>query len=464
MTLLAEQMAGGAEAPAAVTEGAGAEAPAKGSKGKGTQQREGSTSNGKGKRGGGQRSEVRGQAETPRNLTVTGLAAQLRENRANPGDGEGEGARTAKNGKGKATAAGAVVEAGESTTPAGNESVRGQAVPDPILEEAEAEVDGAAPEGAELDTEARAAEPKWRQQLAPEIREALDELGLENGQQKLIARIHRLVDERDAERQGRLELLRKGNGIGNGKVTDEVTDEGMGNQARGVFANGDDPVSYHPEMQRLEGEIAQLEGNVTWAEEHGEGGTLRNRETGEPVELDEAGVRKQRRSWERRLNELYSERAVTRGQLQTRFEAKRQETQKTVGTLYPWMDDAKTAEYQEALAVLNEMPGVTLRPDWELIVGDLVVARLSRKGKAGALRNGVGNGSGKVTDKVTDKVRPRREPTPMPAGASAQPPGGGDALDMELAEAQEEFRKTGTQRSYQKVLRLERELKLTRRG
>lgn len=238
------------------------------------------------------------------------------------------------------------------------------------------------------------------------LAEVLADGRLPDGQRRLVQRIHQLVDQRDAERNLRIELER------NAPPAQPPADPaGAGAEAA--------PVAQPAEsvLQQLDRQTAELRSAIAWARANPDGGTLRNAQ-GQPVEVDAAGVAAYAAQWNEELTRTIVQRETQAMQVEAAAaEAHRQgvvryqAAEAEARTAYPWLAQAASPEYAEARVVIRENPGITALPDWPLMVGDMVTRRMMRK-KAGAAAPPI------VAPPLT---RPRAVAVPTPVVTTATP-------------------------------------------
>lgn len=257
-----------------------------------------------------------------------------------------------------------------------------------------------------------------------EIAAAIEAAKLPNGQKKLVGRIHELVDQRDAYRNRALSLqaeLEETKAQALQKVNDPAKPS----------ANGT-PFDANPLVTKLNRELADIRGSLTWLSQNPEGGYVPDGKGGQ-IEIDPGRARELRQQLEDRRVELAAEKSATVAQLRSQFEQARVEYHAKAVKTYPWLANQRSQEYQTAQNVLAVIPEIKERmPGWELLVGDLVTAVMARtKPKA-----------------ITANVPPKRPgpsvPTAIVTAPTAAQPKVMDPGARALKEAEERFQESGT--------------------
>jgi len=185
-----------------------------------------------------------------------------------------------------------------------------------------------------------------------------------------------------------------------GRVTEqrnELREENAELKARlaGLEKSAPQPKAAHVADGTFDGErnvqeateaLAGVRAFLKWADANPDGGSFS--EDGKTYELSAEDVRSYRRQSEEESIRLHTKREARLERLRADFDTQRAATHAEAVKLYPWIEQKASAEFQEALAVIRENPGVLKRADFELIVARQVAGqRLERealkKAKAG---------------------------------------------------------------------------------
>lgn len=204
----------------------------------------------------------------------------------------------------------------------------------------------------------------------------------------------------------------------------------------------------HPDITRLDREMAEYQAHIDWMDANPEGGEYRDAQGRLLGRIDPDKIPAMKREAERRVAELTARRAYRMEQVTD--EARRQTAQadQEAVSRYPWLNDPESAEHQQAQALLSELPRNVVKE-----LGSLPKARLL----LGALVEGM-----KATK--APKAAPAPRPVPpkvMAPAASAAPVSSPlNRLQTQLAEAEAEFEKSGSVKDQQRVLKLRRQIRM----
>ena len=278
--------------------------------------------------------------------------------------------------------------------------------------------------------------PQWVQEL-------LDDPDIPKVKKTLLTRIHSLVDERDAERNARLELER---------AQAQATVAPANQPQAGPAGTG---LEAHPNVRAIDGQLSQVLSGLEILERHPEGGEL-TRLDGQPLldanqrplQMTPDEVRHARLKYNADLSRLNAERATTVMALGQDRSAREAEANRTARASYPWLNDRQSAEYQTAVTVLREFPGVKANPEWPLVVGRYVTGLMAER--AAAART--------MPPRPAPMTRPKGGNTPAPVAAQRSvvaPPA--DPVATELAEARDSYRKAPTVKNRAKLFALQRQ-------
>jgi hypothetical protein len=351
----------------------------------------------------------------PANVSVAELAAQLGKRRKPPSaakamEGREDGGQSAEDG-GEAQGA----DGGGELEPQRHEGAQS----------GEVEEDGS--EGDQVsgpsDAEAMEGRDDWEAALAD----------APQGAKKLLKRIHKLVDQRDQERNERLALQARLAAVEQGRngPSDAEAMEGRGQRTedRGQQPQqqaGGDWVDRVPQVAKLNERLASLNEMVAWCRKNPDGGEVPDGKGG-MVEIDAETAARARENAEAERAELTAERAALRTQFRQRAEQDRQQFDAVAKTEYPWTADESSPEFKEASVIFRVMPQLRDLPSARLAMADWYAGKKAREAKAAAQQ-----GKGKATVPAT-KPKPAAEPTPVGTGGSGKGGGarrGGDEVEV----------------------------------
>jgi hypothetical protein len=258
------------------------------------------------------------------------------------------------------------------------------------------------------------------------LAEILADATTPQGLKKAVARIHEVVDQRDAERNKRIEAERR-LAEATGQPATHADDAG---RADGLETEPETVAAAQPtqplnvieqQLVALDKRQASLQSAIAWAAQNPDGGTLRDKQ-GNPIEVDSAGLQTYVAQWRADLAPLADQRTA----LVTRRELAAVEHQRTMATrfrtaetealaMYPWLKNTSSPEYLQARAFMEANPGISYLPDWPLMVGAHVTAKRSRSTAAVA---------GSLPPPVAPPLtRARAAAVPPPVVTTASAPG-----------------------------------------
>jgi hypothetical protein len=278
--------------------------------------------------------------------------------------------------------------------------------------------------------------PEW-------LEEILADPDLPKVKKDLIKRIHTLADQRDAERNARLELERE-------RATQAAPPE------VDSAAIAPDPVQAHATVRAIDGQLSQVLSALEMLDRHPEGGPIMRpngepltNDKGQPVELSADDVRRHRLHYNNQLARLNAERATAVLALRQDLGSRQVEATRQARAAYPWMTDPQAPEYQTALEVLRNFPGVRANPEWPLVVGRYVTGLMAEQATSNKTALG---------PRPAPMTRPKGGTTPPPVAAQRSvAPAPVDPWQKQVQEAREEYRKSPTVKNRSKLFALERQ-------
>ena len=319
------------------------------------------------------------------------------------------------------------VEGEEAAAPVLSDSPENPSTPGTVPETPETEAPGEeAPPEPDLET-GDAAETS---QLHDEVARAIAEAKLPKGAVKMVKRINALVDQRDTERNRRLDA--------EARLAELQSRPAPSMDAPAVAAGSSfDPVANHPDMIAVNRNLARVEETLNWAEANPDGAEVDDGKGGKQF-VDAAYVARVLKTLNGQRTELLAQRgSLTVGLNQSVSEIARQNHDKAL-KLYPWHADRESAEHQAAAKILQKYPAIKQSPDYLLILGRLVEGQ---KLEAAKLKP--------AAAPAALPVRPAKAPTtptPQP-GAPARAAARENGPEAEVKAAQEEFDRTGSEKS-----------------
>jgi hypothetical protein len=275
---------------------------------------------------------------------------------------------------------------------------------------------------------------------------------------ELTKRLHSVVDQRDSERQARLAIERQ--------VAERTAANADSTQAPAAqqASNGS-----HPALAAIDSQIQQTLSSLELADRHMEAvqaaqasgaevpqhltlanGQLWMDRAGKPVVVTPEQIRSYARQYQMQLSQLNARRETTLSSLHQQARAAEQESLRTAQQAYPWLGNRTAPEYQEAVALLRQRPGLRNDPQWPVIVGDYIAGKRAREA---AMRKPL------LTPQAAPMAKPRSNAAPpavvtQPASvpASARP----GTEQKAINEARERYHKTGSVRDRAALNALER--------
>jgi hypothetical protein len=208
--------------------------------------------------------------------------------------------------------------------------------------------------------------------------------------EKMEKRIDKVTEQRNSAREEAEYWKQKAMQAEQGREQPATAKAAPANATDERFAN-------HPAIAEIDQGLNDAEAFLAWSAKHPEGGTFT--EGGKNYELSAEEVASYRATSEKEARRLSARREARLEAMRGEFDQQRRASHAEAVRLYPWIEQKSSAEFQEALVVIRENPGLLQRPDFELVVARYVAGnRLERE----AVKKLAGN----------------------PAGATARPKGG----------------------------------------
>ena len=168
-----------------------------------------------------------------------------------------------------------------------------------------------------------------------------------------------------------------------------------------------DPVSWRPEVQQLDAEIAQAQSVLRWASANPEGGF----ETvdGKEREFSAEQVRNIRDGVVQELARLNARRELTVQRLTETVQTARAQSVDVALNAYPWIKNPESAQMKELATINASLPKPVLAalnalPEGPLLAADLIAGRMAR-----------------IQAATRPASKPAPRPTPQPTASAAAP-------------------------------------------
>lgn len=203
--------------------------------------------------------------------------------------------------------------------------------------------------------------------LSQEVWDAINAAKLDKGGAKLVGRIHEVVDQRDAERNARVEAERK---LAELTAARTAPDAAQQQAAAAAVLPGREVFERDASVQQMNEQLQSVEEVLRWARKNPDGGTVTT-DKGE-VEYSADQVQRYTEWADSERVRLMAERSTTVAQLRHDFMQARQTNFAKAVQLYPWLENKGSPEFQQALEVIRQNPGVVHTPDMELRVARYV--------------------------------------------------------------------------------------------
>lgn len=260
----------------------------------------------------------------------------------------------------------------EEANPAASEQAGEESETKTELEQAAEAEQG---EADETETEQAAAKPEGVAEVEADEDKAGAEGDAKQAKAKAVTdlqkRVHKVVDQRDSERNGRLAAERELADLKAQMAT------GAGKPAtNGAGVNGaemNEQFAGDAEVVALDKTLSQVEAFLDFAAKHPDGGSFED--NGKTYELDADQMRAFKSKSEKERIRLSSKREARLESKHQAFMTERAEAHTEAVKLYPWIENKASAEFQEAIRLIQKNPGVMAHADFELIVARQVAGQ-----------------------------------------------------------------------------------------
>lgn len=261
--------------------------------------------------------------------------------------------------------------------------------------------------------------------LPPELADAL---ALAKGDGKkgvadLLGRVHKLVDQRDTERNARLSAEEKA-----AKLEAELAQAREAKPAEpSALAPGQ-----HPEVAKVTKQIANVDHWLNECEANPDGLKVPDGQGGE-IELDAAGVRSARQALERQRQELIAEKVQVSHRVKETFQRDYETSHATAVKAYPEIFKKDSPEAQLGEQLLKAVPGLKQWPDYELVIGRYINGCKLELARTKSASSGPAR-------KAPAPVEPPLVPTERSGAGNVARPNG---VSKAVQEAEDRYRKSG---------------------
>jgi hypothetical protein len=277
-------------------------------------------------------------------------------------------------------------------------------------------------------------------QLQPLIEE-LTKAGAKGALQILQKRIPKLVDQRDTERNARLQAEQKLTELA-GELETARSQKPEDGSSRA------DPS--HPEVAKVTSALHQVDGFIKLFKANPNGLEMDDGNGGK-TQLSAEEVADHLDQLRDKRTELLTERKVTEQQVRQAHAQTVQQLRQKASAVYPWLTQADAPEQAVMKRILTAIPGLKEMADHEI-----VVARYLR-GLAGEQAE-----AAKGKKPATVKAPPSREPTKLVTEAPSSKAGPANAkatAQKAVKEAEAQFKKTGKREDLQRWEAAKQQLK-----
>lgn len=251
-------------------------------------------------------------------------------------------------------------------------------------------------------------------------------------------RVHKVVDQRNEAREQAAELQRQLEA-----AQSELQQLKTGNppQLRAV-----DRFSGHPAVQPIDQQLANVDTTIDWCVANPDGGEVDDGKGGK-LSFSSTDVARMKVQAERDRQGLVSRRTVEVSKLEQVENTRRQAADAKARTVYPWMANQQSPEFQMSVEIARDIPGIVNHPEFVLLLGDATrgrMARLAEEKKAAQAKPGA----------VPAKRPGVQTAPPNLTTSSATAPKVTDPLAAQLSAAEQEYRDRPTAANYQKLTHL----------
>lgn len=270
----------------------------------------------------------------------------------------------------------------------------------------------------------------------------------------LRSRVHKVVDQRDAARAEA--DTAKAEAAAAKRQAQELTQQ-VQQLREGTAPNliTIDQFSGHPEVQPIDARLAEMDNTIAWCEKNPAGGDVAGKNattlsfTADQVEAMKAQATRDRRA-------LEGKRTLAIGKISAGIEARTQAADDIARKSYPWLANQQSPEFQMAIKIGKEIPGLLNHPEFVLHIGDLVRGRMEREA---AIKKGTAPGKLPAKAKTATTT-----PPPNLATSSASAPRVTDPQAAALKAAEETYRATHKFEDLQKLTLLRTQQAALRRA
>jgi hypothetical protein len=252
------------------------------------------------------------------------------------------------------------------------------------------------------------------------------------GTAKLLKRVHRLVDERDTQRNQRLAVEEQ---------LEQMRREVSELREQKTAPRESVPAGMHPEVAKVVSEIQKVDAWLMRCRANRDGMTVPDGKGGE-ISLDAEQVDTLREQLTNERTDLATQRRLVEHDVQAAFAASHAQFHRQALEVFPFYKDAKSPESIELQAILKVFPQLKSSPDYEIVLGHYF------RGKAlyEAEQKAKAKGNGGVR-----KATAAREPTKVlaeaPGGAVSAKP----AREKSAEESEKAFAKSGSTKDLAKM-------------
>lgn len=320
---------------------------------------------------------------------------------------------------------------GEETPPADQETRNAERgagnEPDPNAE-ATAQ-DNETPPSDETETTQTTEDTPAQSALPAELADAI-EIAKGDGKQglaKVLVRLHKLVDQRDTERNARLASDER---IAALELQVKEAKETAAAPNAPSALNGD----RHPAVQEVAAQLDNVDHWLNWCFDNPDGGEIPDGKGGK-INLDAAGVRTAQRGLDRQRSELVARKVNVEASVKEAFTSAYTTQHAVAQKTYPELFVKDSPDAKIAAEFLRVMPQLKQFPDYEVVIGRYLRGMKLELAQTKAATNG-----------GTKKPAPPREPTPVSTeapGGTRSAERGASSGDKEVKEAEERYRKSG---------------------
>lgn len=344
----------------------------------------------------------------------------------------------------------------EPGAPAPTEPAEPEPTHEPATEPTEPEslktVEGDEPENPDPEPEPEPSpEPEPEPETAPLPKELIEAIEIAKaqdggkGKAEMLKRIHKLTDARDTERNARLTAEEQ-----NAQLRTELQ------QARETKPAAATPMGVHPEVHKVQQELANVDHWLGWCEE-----SLSKLQAGEVESVEvpdgqggklQVGVKevaKTRRDLENIRQETVARKVQTEQQVKAAFETAYQQSHQAALTKFPALKDPNSDWSIKAKQIIQAMPGIKNFPDHEIMIGHFL-----RGLELEAATKG-------TPESPVRRATPSREPTKVsttPPGSGAEPEEPGE---KKVKSSTQQFQKSGSTRDLARTLTASRQASRT---